>query len=85
MEALDGGRDASMTGGMMAPEREELSTRMRFKRQKVTDEQNYRRRRSCLPWRRSRGSLPPCWIKYLFLKGLPNRGEASHNGPPPTR
>jgi hypothetical protein len=39
MEALDGGREESMTGGMLAPEREELSTRMRFKRQKLTDEQ----------------------------------------------
>ena len=39
MEALDGGREESMSGGLMAPEREELSTRMRFKRQKLTDEQ----------------------------------------------
>jgi hypothetical protein len=39
MEALDGGRDESMSGGLMAPEREELSTRMRFKRQKLTEEQ----------------------------------------------
>ena len=39
MEALDGGREESMSGGLLAPEREELSTRMRFKRQKVTDEQ----------------------------------------------
>ena len=39
MEALDGGREESMTGGLLAPEREELSTRMRFKRQKLTDEQ----------------------------------------------
>jgi len=39
MEALDGGREEIMTGGMLAPEREELSTRMRFKRQKLTDEQ----------------------------------------------
>jgi len=39
MEALDGGREESMTGGMLAPEREELSTRMRFKHQKLTDEQ----------------------------------------------
>jgi len=38
MEALDGGREESMTGGLLAPEREELSTRMRFKRQKLTDE-----------------------------------------------
>jgi len=27
-----------MTGSLLAPEREELSTRMRFKRQKLTDE-----------------------------------------------
>jgi hypothetical protein len=39
IEALDGGRDESMSGGLLAPEREELSTRMRFKRQKLTDEQ----------------------------------------------
>ena len=39
MEALDGGREESMTAGLLAPEREELSTRMRFKRQKLTDEQ----------------------------------------------
>ncbi len=39
MEALDGGREESMRGGLLAPEREELSTRMRFKRQKLTDEQ----------------------------------------------
>ncbi|MBM4302148.1 MAG: hypothetical protein FJ121_11615 [Deltaproteobacteria bacterium] len=39
MEALDGGREESMTGGLLAPEREELSTRMRVKRQKLTDEQ----------------------------------------------
>ena len=39
MEALDGGREESMSGGLLAPEREELSTRMRFKRQKLTDEQ----------------------------------------------
>jgi hypothetical protein len=39
MEAMDGGRDESMTGGLLAPEREELSTRMRFKRQKLTEEQ----------------------------------------------
>jgi len=38
MEALDGGRDESMSGGLLAPEREELSTRMRFKRQKLSDE-----------------------------------------------
>ena len=38
MEALDGGREESMSGGLMAPEREELSTRMRFKRRKLTDE-----------------------------------------------
>ena len=39
IEAMDGGREESMTGGLLAPEREELSTRMRFKRQKLTDEQ----------------------------------------------
>jgi hypothetical protein len=39
MEALDGGREESMSGCLLAPEREELSTRMRFKRQKLTDEQ----------------------------------------------
>ena len=39
IEAMDGGRDESMSGGLFAPEREELSTRMRFKRQKLTDEQ----------------------------------------------
>ena len=39
MEALDGGREESMSGGLLAPEREDLSTRMRFKRQKLTDEQ----------------------------------------------
>ncbi|MHB9075133.1 MAG: hypothetical protein ACYC6G_16595 [Desulfobaccales bacterium] len=39
IEAMDGGRDESMCGGLLAPEREELSTRMRFKRQKLTDEE----------------------------------------------
>jgi hypothetical protein len=39
IEAMDGGRDEAMSGVMLAPEREELSTRMRFKRQKLTDEQ----------------------------------------------
>jgi hypothetical protein len=39
MEAMDGGREESMTGSLLAPEREELSTRMRFKRQKLTDEE----------------------------------------------
>jgi hypothetical protein len=39
MEALDGDREESMSGGLFAPEREELSTRMRFKRQKLTDDQ----------------------------------------------
>jgi len=39
LEAMDGGRDESMSGGLFAPEREELSTRMRFKRQKLTDAQ----------------------------------------------
>ncbi len=39
LEAMDGSRDESMSGGLFAPEREELSTRMRFKRQKLTDAQ----------------------------------------------
>lgn len=39
IEAMEGGRVESMSGGLFAPEREELSTRMRFKRQKLTDEQ----------------------------------------------
>ena len=39
IEAMDGGRDESMSGGLLSSEREELSTRMRFKRQKLTDEQ----------------------------------------------
>jgi hypothetical protein len=39
MEAMEGGREESMTGGLLSTEREELSTRMRFKRQKLTDEQ----------------------------------------------
>jgi hypothetical protein len=39
MEAMDGGREESMSGSLLAPEREELSTRMRFKRQKLTEEQ----------------------------------------------
>ena len=38
MEALDGGREESMTGGLLAPEREELSTRMRLKPQKLADD-----------------------------------------------
>jgi hypothetical protein len=38
-EGLEGGREESMTGGLLSTEREELSTRMRFKRQKLTDEQ----------------------------------------------
>jgi hypothetical protein len=37
IEALEGG-GAVMSGGLLAPEREELSTRMRFKRRKLTDE-----------------------------------------------
>ena len=37
IEALEG-RGEVMSGGLMAPEREELSTRMRSKRRKVTDE-----------------------------------------------
>jgi hypothetical protein len=39
IEAMDGGRQESMSGGLLAPEREELSTRMRFKRQTLTDAQ----------------------------------------------
>jgi hypothetical protein len=39
IEAMDGGREEGMSGGLLAPEREELSTRMRGKRQKLTDEQ----------------------------------------------
>jgi hypothetical protein len=39
IEAMDGGRDEAISGGLFAPEREELSTRMRFKRQRLTDEQ----------------------------------------------
>jgi hypothetical protein len=39
IEAMEGGRDEFMAGGgLLAPEREELSTRMRFKRRKLTDE-----------------------------------------------
>jgi hypothetical protein len=39
LEAMEGGRDESMSGGLLAPEREELSTRMRFKRQQLTEEE----------------------------------------------
>ncbi len=39
IEAMDGHRDESMSGALLAPEREELSTRMRFKRLKYTDEE----------------------------------------------
>ncbi len=39
LEAMDGGRDEFMSGGLLAPEREELSTRMRFKRQQLTEEE----------------------------------------------
>jgi hypothetical protein len=39
IEAMDGGREGYLTQGMLAPEREELSTRMRFKRRKLTEEQ----------------------------------------------
>jgi len=39
IEAMDGGREEGLSGCLLAPEREELSTRMRFKRQKLTDEQ----------------------------------------------
>ncbi len=38
IEALEGRGEATMSGGLLAPEREELSTRMRFKRRKLTDE-----------------------------------------------
>jgi hypothetical protein len=37
IEALEGGGEV-MSGGLLAPEREELSTRMRFKRQKLSEE-----------------------------------------------
>jgi hypothetical protein len=37
IEAMEGGGEV-ISGGLMAGEREELSTRMRFKRQKLTDE-----------------------------------------------
>ena len=37
IEALEGGGEV-ISGGLLAPEREELSTRMRFKRRKLTDE-----------------------------------------------
>jgi hypothetical protein len=39
MEAMDGGREESMSGALLSTEREELSTRMRFKRQTLTEEQ----------------------------------------------
>lgn len=38
IEALEG-RGDTMGGGLLAPEREELSTRMRFKRRKLTEEE----------------------------------------------
>jgi hypothetical protein len=38
IEAMEG-RSAPLGGGLMAPEREELSTRMRFKRRKFTEEE----------------------------------------------
>ena len=38
MEALEG-RSEVLSGGLLSPEREELSTRMRFKRQKLMDEE----------------------------------------------
>ncbi len=38
IEALEGRGDI-ISGGLMAPEREELSTRMRFKRRRLTDEE----------------------------------------------
>ncbi len=37
LEAMEGGGEV-ISGGLLAPEREELSTRMRFKRRKLTDE-----------------------------------------------
>ncbi|MGB8992890.1 MAG: hypothetical protein WCD80_12615 [Desulfobaccales bacterium] len=39
IEAMEGGREECMSGGLLAPEREELSTRMRCKRRKLTDEE----------------------------------------------
>lgn len=39
MEALEGGRSEVMSGGLLSPEREELSSRMRFKRRKLSDEE----------------------------------------------
>ena len=38
IEALEG-RGEVISGGLLSPEREELSTRMRFKRQKLSDEE----------------------------------------------
>lgn len=38
IEAMEG-RSAPVSGGLLAPEREELSSRMRFKRRKFTDEE----------------------------------------------
>jgi hypothetical protein len=39
MEALEGGRGDIMSGGLLSPEREELSTRMRVKRPKLSGEE----------------------------------------------
>ena len=38
MEAMEG-RSEVISGGLLSPEREELSSRMRFKRQKFTDQE----------------------------------------------
>ncbi|MCX5893888.1 MAG: hypothetical protein NTW80_13160, partial [Deltaproteobacteria bacterium] len=38
MEALDGGGQV-MSGGLLSPEREELSSRMRFKRRKLDEQE----------------------------------------------
>ena len=38
IETLEG-RGEVISGGLMSPEREELSTRMRFKRQKLSEEE----------------------------------------------
>ena len=84
MEAMDGGREESMTGGLLAPEREELSTRMRFKRQKLTDEQ-LPPAPVLPPLSESRGSLPPCWTGYIPPKGAPGPGAAYLFGQPITR
>jgi hypothetical protein len=38
IEAMEGGREEGLSGGLLAPEREELSTRMRFKCRRLTEE-----------------------------------------------